>query len=160
MIGPLAKPEANLPGEQVLSRIAALTLGVGFATAALALALHRPDWAKGLAGGAVLGWLNFRWLRRGIRALVTAAMAQPWQSQREDAATGTESGTPAMGTKSPVSQLGTFFALIFRYALVAFGVYVIFIYLHVPLVSIGLGLCSLIAAIMTASVWEIVKPGQ
>jgi hypothetical protein len=160
MIGQLRKPDANLPGEQVLNRIAALTLAVGFATAALALALHRPDWAKGLAGGAVLGWLNFRWLRRGIRAVVTAAMAQAWQSQREDAATGTESGTPAMDAKSPASQLGTFFALIFRYALVAFGVYVIFIYLHVPLVSIGLGLCALIAAIMTASVWEIVKPGQ
>ena len=160
MIGQLRKPEANLPGEQVLNRIAALTLGVGFATAALALALHRPDWAKGLAGGAVLGWLNFRWLRRGIRAVVTAAMAQAWQSPGEEAAARTESARPAMGAKSTASQLGTFFALIFRYALVAFGVYVIFIYLHVPLVSIGLGLCALIAAIMTASVWEIVKPGQ
>jgi hypothetical protein len=160
MIGQLHEPEANLPGEQVLNRIAVLTLSVGFAAAALALALHRPDWAKGLAGGAVLGWLNFRWLRRGIRAMVNSAMAQLSQSEGQDAVAGTETGTPATGAKSPVSQLGTFVALIFRYALVACGAYVIFIYLHVPLVSIGLGLCALIAAIMAASVWEIVRPGQ
>jgi hypothetical protein len=157
MIEKLYKPDADLPGEEVLHRIAALTLIVGFAAAAVALALRRPDWAKGLAGGAVLGWLNFRWLRRGIRAVITAAMAQASQLQGQDA--GAEAGRPATGAKSAALQMGTFFALIFRYALVACGAYVIFIYLHVPLVSIGLGLCALIAAIMMASVWEIVKPG-
>jgi len=159
MIGQSHKSGADLPGEQVLHRIAALTLSVGLAAATVALALHRPDWAKGLAGGAVLGWLNFRWLRRGIRAVVGSAMAQASQSQGQGAVTEPEAGTPASGAKSPASQLGTFIALIFRYALVACGVYVIFMYLHVPLVSIGLGLCALIAAIMAASVWEIVKPG-
>jgi hypothetical protein len=159
MISQLYKPDADLPGEQVLHRIAALTLIVGFAAAAVALALRRPDWAKGLAGGAVLGWLNFRWLRRGIRAVITAAMAQAAQPQGQDPVARTEAGRPATGAKSAAPQLGTFFALIFRYALVACGAYVIFVYLHVPLVSIGLGLCALIAAIMMASVWEIVKPG-
>jgi hypothetical protein len=159
MIGQLHKSEADLPGEQVLRRIAVLTLSVGFAAAAVALALHRPDWAKGLAGGAVLGWLNFRWLRRGIWALVTSAMAQASQSQGQHRVEGTEAGTPATGAKSHASQPGTFIALTFRYVLVACGVYAIFMYLHVPLVSIGLGLCALIAAIMAASVWEIVKPG-
>jgi hypothetical protein len=48
--------------------------------------------------------------------------------------------------------------LVFRYALVAAGVYVIFIYLHVPLISVGLGLCALVAAIMAASVWEVLRP--
>jgi hypothetical protein len=159
MISQLYKPDAELPGEQLLHRIAALTLIVGFAAATVALALRRPDWAKGLAGGAVLGWLNFRWLRRGIRAVIIAAMAQASQAQGQDVVAGTEAGRPATGAKPAALQLGTFFALIFRYALVACGAYVIFVYLHVPLVSIGLGLCALIAAIMMASVWEIVKPG-
>jgi hypothetical protein len=48
--------------------------------------------------------------------------------------------------------------MLFRYALVALGVYVIFIYLDFPLVSIGLGLCAFVAAIITASVWEALKP--
>jgi hypothetical protein len=56
------------------------------------------------------------------------------------------------------SPFGTSFLLLFRYALVALGVYVIFMYLHVPLISIGLGLCALVAAIMAASVWEVLQP--
>jgi len=150
MIGQSRKFEAGLPGEQVLVRIAALTLAFGFASAALATALHRPDWAKGLAGGALLGWLNFRWLSRGIRAMMLAVSSQA------NVASGHPEAplTPAKSTDSPVS---TYLALAFRYVLVAFGAYGIFVYLHVPLVSIGLGLCALVAAIMTASVWEVLK---
>src|SRR5262245_14854637 len=151
MTGQLQKAETGLPGERVLQRIGALTLGFGFAAAVLALTLHRPDWAKGLAGGAILGWLNFRWLSRGVRAMVLRAVSLA------SAASGAAEAavTPAKSTASP---LGTYFTLLFRYALVAAGVYVIFIYLHVPLISIGLGLCAFVAAIMAASVWEVLKP--
>ena len=142
------KPEAEPHGEHVLRRIAALTLGLGVASAVLALALHRPDWAKGLVGGAILGWLNFRWLSRGIRAMMLEIGRR---------ATRTEEGTPA-----PAQRFGTpvrtYLALVFRYVLVGLGAYVIFICLHVPLVSIGLGLCALVAAIVAASVWEVLKP--
>ena len=68
------------------------------------------------------------------------------------------SEAPVTHVQSGNSPLGTYVMLLFRYALVAVGVYVIFIYLHVPLISIGLGLCALVAAIMAASVWEILKP--
>jgi hypothetical protein len=149
MIEQSHKSEAGLPGEQVLFRIAALTLGFGFASAVLATALHRPDWAKGLAGGALLGWLNFRWLSRGIRVMMLAV-----GSQASRALDRSEAPVQEVKSASPVS---TYLALVFRYILVAFGAYVIFIYLHVPLVSIGLGLCALVAAIMTASVWEVLK---
>jgi hypothetical protein len=152
IVGQLPKTKTDLPSEQVLYRIAALTLGFGFAGAVLALALHRSDWAIGVVSGALLGWLNFRWLRRGIRAMVITAMAQA-----EVQAPSTHEETHVNNPKSKVSVVATYVTLIFRYALVAFGVYVIFMYLHVPLVSIGLGLCALIAAIMTASVWEVLK---
>jgi hypothetical protein len=153
MIGQTHESEADLPGEQVLHRIAALTLGFGFASAAIALVIHRPDWAKGLAGGAILGWLNFRWLRRGIRAMVIAALARA-----PDEAPASETEQSVRDAKSKVSVVATYLALLFRYALVALGAYVIFNYLHAPLVSIGLGLCALVAAVMTASVWEVLKP--
>ena len=153
MIRLFHKSEAELPGEQVLHRIASLTLGFGFASATIALVIHRPDWAKGLAGGAILSWLNFRWLRRGIRAMVKAGLAQaPAEASASDG------GQPVSGAKSKALTAVTYFALLFRYALVGLGVYVIFICLHVHLVSIGLGLCALVAAIMTASVWEVLKP--
>ncbi len=109
----------------------------------------------------MLGWLNFRWLRRGIRAMVNTAITQAQLRSRDQAEMpdpSSETEVPASSAKSKVSVLATYLALLFRYALVAFGVYVIFVYLHVPLVSIGLGLCALVAAIMTASVWEVVKP--
>ena len=164
MAGPFHNAEAELPGESLLHRIAALTLSVGFAGAIVALALHRPDWAKGLAGGAVLGWLNFRWLSRGIRSMVLSAVAQaPVQTQVQDSdpiEVQAETGARTGAGKSGTSQGLTLLAMIFRYALVALGVYVIFKYLHVPLISIGLGLCAFVAAILAASVWEIVRPGQ
>ena len=155
MIGRIHKSEADLPGERVLHRIALLTLVFGIATAIVAMALHRADWAKGLAGGAVLGWLNFRWLRRGIRAMLSAARAQAETPPTVPADAGQP---PEKSGKLGISMAASYLALLFRYALVALGVYVIFVYLHVPLVSIGLGLCALIAAIMTASVWEVLKP--
>jgi hypothetical protein len=145
------KSRTGLPGERVLHRIAALTLGFGLAAATAALAMQRLDWAKGLAGGAVLGWLNFRWLSRGIRATLLAA--SPEAGVPSEGVEGT-----AKSAKSRTSVAGTQLAMVFRYALVAAGVYVIFVYLHVPLISIGLGLCALVAAIMAASVWEVLKP--
>jgi hypothetical protein len=164
MIRQFPKSEEAVPGEQVLHRIAALTLAFGFASAAIALVIHRPDWAKGLAGGAVLGWLNFRWLSRGIRAILLSAAAQaPVHTQVQESDSKevqSETGAPSRAGKSGTSQPLTFLALIFRYALVGLGVYVIFSYLHVPLISIGLGLCAFVAAILAASVWEIVRPGQ
>jgi hypothetical protein len=145
------KSRTGLPGERVLHRIAALTLAFGLAAATAALAMQRLDWAKGLAGGAVLGWLNFRWLSRGIRATILAA--SPEAGVRSEGAEGA-----AKSVKSRTSVAATQLAMVFRYALVAAGVYVIFGYLHVPLISIGLGLCALVAAIMAASVWEVLKP--
>jgi hypothetical protein len=145
-------PEATVAGEQVLRRIAALTLGFGLAAAMAALALQRMDWAKGLAGGAVLAWLNFRWLSRGIRALVEAALTQARDS-------ADDLGGGKTDAKSSAYPVVTYLTLVFRYALVGLGVYVIFDYLHVPLISIGLGLCAFVAAILTSSVWEIIRPG-
>jgi hypothetical protein len=138
-------------GERVLWRIQLLTLGFGSVVAAVALALHRVDWAKGLLCGAALGWLNFRWLQSGIRGLFESALACARANPD-----GAE--TPVSGSNSAVSGMLRAFSLLFRYALVGAGVYVIFAYLHVPLVSIGLGLCALVAAIMAASVWEALQP--
>jgi len=42
--------------------------------------------------------------------------------------------------------------------LIGLIVYVIFIYLHVPLLSMLVGLCALGAAAILASVYEILRP--
>lgn len=120
-------------------RIAWLTLLLGGAAALAATILHRLPWAAGLAIGAVLAWLNFRWLKRGLDALVEAAVAQE-------------------GAAKPRVPLGTWFRMIFRYGLIGLCVYVIFEYLKVPLVSMLAGLCALGAATLAASLYEILHP--
>jgi hypothetical protein len=86
--------------------------------------------------GAVLAWLNFRWLRRGLDALVAASAAQA-------------------GAEKPRVPLGLYFAAVFRYGLIALIVYVIFKLLQVPLASMVVGMCALAAAAIAASVYEL-----
>jgi small-conductance mechanosensitive channel len=135
--------EANVTestvGHRTERRIAWLTLFFGFTAAVVFVALQRRPWATGLAIGTALAWVNFRWLRRGaLDALSLASKAQEGQKPRV-----------------PVS---TYFAALFRYGLLALTLYVIFIYLHVPLGSMVVGLCALAVATIAASVWEILRP--
>jgi hypothetical protein len=135
---PELTPEQQVVGERTVRRVVFLTPALGVVAGLIAAFLHRRDWAEGLILGTILGWLNFRWLRRGLEAFTSAAAAPPGQEGRQ---------TPAP----------TYLAAIFRYVLIGAAVYVIFMFLHVPLVSIVLGLCTLAVAILTASVWEIVQ---
>jgi ATP synthase I subunit len=122
-------------------RIAWLTLVLGGATAIIVLIMRRRAWAEGLAIGTVLAWLNFRWLKRGLDALVAVSAAQE-------------------GFPKPRIPFGTWFRLMFRYGLIAFCAYVIFEYLKVPLASVVVGLCALGAATIAASVYEILRPTE
>lgn len=126
-------------GKQTERRIAWLTLAIGFAAAITAALSGRKEWGIGIAAGTALAWLNFRWLGRGLDALVPASTAQE-------------------GRPKPQVPLSTYFTALFRYALIALGVYVIFTYLHVPLGSLLVGLCALGAAAIAASVYEILRP--
>ena len=128
-------------GAHTERRIAWLTLLFGFLAGAAAAVLRYKLWAAGLAIGAVLGWLNFRWLRRALDALVVVSTAQE-------------------GCEKPKVPLTTYLAAVFRYGLLGLTVYVIFVSLHVPLGSMILGFCALAAATIAASVWEILKPAD
>jgi hypothetical protein len=122
-------------------RISRLTLLIGL-IAALLVALFRDRlWGVGLAIGAVLAWLNFRWLSKGLDALVLASTAQA-------------------GKEKPIVPLLSYVGMLFRYGLIALAVYVIFEYLRVPLVSMVVGLCALGAATVVASVYEILHPAE
>jgi hypothetical protein len=129
----------EIAGAATERRIAWLTLLFGFAAAAILALVRQRPWASGLAIGTVLAWLNFRWLKRGLDALVLASEAQ-------------------QGRENPRVPLVTYFTAVFRYGLLALAVYVIFKYLHVPLGGMVVGLCALAAATIAASVWEILHP--
>jgi hypothetical protein len=128
---------ANAPsvGERTVRRITYLIPTLGVSAGLLAGLLHNWHWAEGLVFGSGLAWLNFRWLKRGLEAFTSAA-AQ---------------------VEGPRAPAATYVTAAFRYALIGLAVYVIFHFLHVPLVSIVLGLCALAVATITASVWEILQ---
>lgn len=132
-------PVILTPATQTERRIAWLTLVFGALAAVIAAVVHRPLWAGGLMVGAVLGWFNFRWLRQGINGLVMASQAQA-------------------GASRPHVPIGAYFRVLFRYALIALTVYVIFEVLKFPLASMVVGLCALGPAAIVASVYEVARP--
>ena len=141
---PLSDPAAERAfalGLHTERRIAWLTLLLGVAGALTAALLRRKGWAAGILVGSGLAWLNFRWLRRGLDALVTSSTAQA-------------------GAERPQVPVVTYFFAMFRYALIGLAVYVIFIFLKIPLVSMILGLSALGAAAVAASVYEILRPAD
>jgi hypothetical protein len=132
-------PVSVTPATLTEQRIAWLTLFFGAVGSIAAAFLHQPQWAGGLMVGAVLAWFNFRWLRQGMNALVAASQAQ--------------AGLPR--ARVPI---GAYFRVLFRYALIAVTVYVIFELLKFPLASMVVGLCALGPAAIVASVCEIARP--
>lgn len=120
------------------SRISLLTLLVGLVAALPVGSFYGWRWGLGIFLGAILGWINFRWLKQGLDALTEAATTQ------------------ANRPKVRVPVL-TYFKAMFRYGLIALAVYVIFRYLNVPVLSMVLGLCALGAATIAVSVHEILQ---
>jgi hypothetical protein len=63
-----------------------------------------------------------------------------------------------VGVARPRVPIGAYFRVLFRYALIAVTVYVIFELLKFPLASMVVGLCALGPAAIAASVYEIARP--
>jgi small-conductance mechanosensitive channel len=125
--------------QNLVQLIAALTLVIGL-TAAIAVGFFYDWlWAAGTGIGAVFAWLNFRWLKQAVGVLAAAATAQ---SNHQNV------HVPA----------GSYFTAMFRYALIAIAVYVIFKYLQVPILSMIAGLFALGAATLVACLYEILRP--
>ena len=117
-------------------RIARLTLALGALGAAGASFLFSLRVGAGVLIGAVLAWINFRWLKSALDTVARAATAQ----------------TEAPKARVPIASV---FGLIGRYLLLGVSVYVIFIFLGIPILSMLVGLCALGAATIAASLYEV-----
>lgn len=117
-------------------RIERLTLAVG--AAAAVWAGTRWGWRSGtgLGFGALIAWLNFRWLEQGVGALLTAAAAQ--------------TGTPA-----PRISRWVYAGFVGRMALLVGAVYVILKSRWLPGRAVLAGLFSLIAAVLVEVSYEV-----
>ena len=119
-------------------RISWLTLALGGLTALSGSALYSPKIGAGVAIGAILAWINFRWLEHAMDAVTRASTAQ--------------AGSPE--ARVPVFSYVSVFG---RYALIVAIVYVIFSRFRIPVLSMLIGLCTLGASAILGTVWEVVS---
>jgi hypothetical protein len=122
-------------------KIAQLTLLIGGLAAIAAAFRWSVRAGAGVLIGAILAWINFRWLERAMDSVTRASAAQ--------------AGSPE--ARVPVSG---YFGLFARYALIAAVVYVSFLLLRIPVLSILVGLCALGAAAITATLIEVLSPAS
>lgn len=127
-------------GSATLRRIEWLTLALGGLGAAAAA--WRWGWrgSAGLAIGAVLSWINFRWLKGSVQAFGRAATAQA----------GSEN------VRVPDSAYFRFFG---RFALLLGILYVILTRSWLPVIPVFAGIFAAPAAVVLALVYELVASG-
>ncbi|MCL6482109.1 MAG: ATP synthase subunit I [Firmicutes bacterium] len=122
------------PGYRAAERQIELgTLLVGAVGAIVAVLVWSWPAAGGVLVGAVLAWLNFRWLKQGVAALERVSVAQA------DAET----------VRIPKRTYVKFFG---RYVLLLGILYVIFSRSLLPVAAVFVGLMALVAAALSAMV--------
>jgi ATP synthase I chain len=117
-------------------RIEYVTLGIGAAGTILALLFAGIRAGAGVAVGAVLAWLNYRWLKQGVGALAGLAKAQEGAAK----------------VRVPRS---VYFKFMGRYVLLILVAYVILARLHVPAASLLAGFGALIIAVFGEIIWQL-----
>jgi ATP synthase I chain len=119
-------------------RIEWLTLGLGFAAAGYAYV--RWDWhaSAGVALGALLAWINFRWLKQGVAALVEVSAAQA-------------------GSEHARVPLGVYLKFFGRFALLLGVVYVILSRSILPAAAVLAGLFALVGAVLLEVIFQLLR---
>jgi hypothetical protein len=134
-------PPVPIPDDEIHARFSrrlqGLTLCFGFAVAIFVVFKKSPLSGLGIAIGTLLAWLNFRWMDRGVEALVATARGQS-------------------GVKQPRVPLGVYGRFAGRYILIGALVYASVFFLHVPLVTVVLGLLALGAGALAEGLYEII----
>jgi len=134
--------DRELFGQAAQQRVEYLTLGLGLAAGIAALALRGWPEAAGLVLGSCVAWINFRWLRRFVRRLAGASMAQP----------GDE--------KAPAVPKGMVWGMFGRYALLGLVLYAMLLRFYWPALAFLCGLFALVAAVLLELIGELVFWGR
>ncbi len=108
-------------------RIELLALGAGALGAVGAAAIWGLRAGAGVAAGAALSWLNFRWMKQGVATLARLSRAQE-------------------GAEKVRVPRSVYFKFAGRYALLFLGGYVILARIRLPAVSLLAGFASVPAA--------------
>lgn len=122
-------------------RIEYFAVGLG----AAATVVSAPVWggraAVGVGAGALLSWLNFRWLKQGVAALVTVSTAQA-------------------GAEKVRVPKRVYLKFLGRYASLIVVAYVILRVSSVPAVAVLSGLFAVVAAVLMELLYELSRGWQ
>jgi hypothetical protein len=132
----MAEPESFYAAAE--RRIEWLTAACGLVGAAAALARWGWRSCEGVALGAALTWLNFRWLKQGVGSLVKVAAAQA-------------------GSEHARVPRSVYFKFFGRFALLLGVAYVILSRSVLPVAAVVGGLFAVVAALMIEMVWQLVR---
>jgi small-conductance mechanosensitive channel len=121
-------------------RIEYLTVGIGI-VAAVAAAIH---WGiktgLGLAIGAALSWINFRWMKQGVATLALLSVAQEHANK----------------VRVPKR---IYFKFLGRYVLVIAGAYVILRGFDLPVASLLAGFGAVVVAMLSEMIGQLFRKG-
>jgi len=118
-------------------RIEYLTIGFGAAGAIAARIYWGGRMGVGVAGGAAIAWINYRWLRQGVGTLARLAVAQAGEQK--------------------VNVPGaTYLKTLGRYVLLILFAYVILHYLKLDIVAMLAGFASNVVAIFVELTGQLV----
>lgn len=137
----MARPEDEGYYRAAERRVEAFTLVVGLG-ASLGAGL-RWSWphGAGVAAGAALAWINYRWLKQGVGAMARLAAAQ----------------AEAASVRLPLRVYLKFFG---RYVLLVGAIYVIFSRSLLPGAAVLGGLFTLVAGVILEIVYELARSGR
>jgi ATP synthase I subunit len=119
-------------------RIELLTIAIGAAAAIAASIVWGRRTAAGVASGAALSWINYRWLKQGVATLARLSTAQPDPEK----------------ARVPASVYLKFLG---RYALLIAAAYAILRGFKLPPASLLAGFFAVIAAVLVESIGQLFR---
>lgn len=126
-----------LTDEGLERRLWKISLGLGIPACLTALFLGGLDSGLGFLAGAVLSWINFRWLKQGVDHLLKSTRpAQP---------------TPRRAARAAI------FKYFLRYALIGLSLYATFRIDILEVFGFFSGLLLVVAAVLVECVLQVIK---
>jgi small-conductance mechanosensitive channel len=122
-------------------RIERVTLGLGAAGAVCAAVGWGARAGAGVATGAILAWLNYRWLKLGVGVLARLSKVQ-------------------QGAEKVQVPRSVYFKFIGRYLLLILGAYVILTRFGVPVASLLAGFGALVCAVLAEVVAQLFRTSK
>jgi small-conductance mechanosensitive channel len=122
-------------------RIEYVTLGLGAAGAICAAVVWNTHAGAGVATGAILAWLNYRWLKLGVGALARLSKAQE-------------------GAEKVYVPRSVYFKFIGRYVLLILAAYVILTRFGVPVASLLAGFGAVVVAVLAEVIAQLFRTNK